>query len=236
LQITAVDRADIDPARYLSQPGLLDGVEFLARIDVARLPFDDESFDAVTSQFGIEYARPEGAVPEAARVLRRGGAVRLLLHHADSDVLAPSRIKRREMESLLAVGGVLDSLNVHIEGKLDAAGLEAAGQAHLDSDAGRSAKITGQIFDGVNRAVMLLHNGDRPQAATLSSTMMLRLGAERDRLKWLEDAAMTPERFDDVVALLESVNVSTTTAKTLCADPEGDDDYVIGWQYTGIRR
>lgn len=215
LEITGVDRADIDPARYLSQPGLLDGVEFLAKVDIGRMPFDDASFDAVTSQFGIEYATLESAVPEAVRVLRPGGAVRLLLHHADSDVLTPSRIKRREMESLLAVGGVLDCLNAHIEGKLDAAGLEAAGQTHLESDAGRSAKITGQIFDGVNRAVMSLNKGDRPAAATLCSTMMLRLSAERDRLKWLEDAAMTQERFDDIVAMLERRR-GVQTSRAVC--------------------
>ena len=51
------------------------GVEF-ARGDVAALPFDDESFDAVTGAFLLLHlADPERAAAEAARVLQRGGAV-----------------------------------------------------------------------------------------------------------------------------------------------------------------
>ena len=50
------------------------GVEFV-RGDVTALPFEDESFDAVTAAFLLLHlAEPERAVAEAARALRPGGA------------------------------------------------------------------------------------------------------------------------------------------------------------------
>jgi ubiquinone/menaquinone biosynthesis C-methylase UbiE len=44
--------------------------------DAAELPFSDESFDAVISNFGIPHFRdPDGFLREAFRVLRRGGVI-----------------------------------------------------------------------------------------------------------------------------------------------------------------
>ena len=44
--------------------------------DVEQLPFDDESFDVVVSQFGHIFApRPEVATTEMLRVLKRGGTI-----------------------------------------------------------------------------------------------------------------------------------------------------------------
>jgi SAM-dependent methyltransferase len=67
-------------------PQLLDAARDNARLagveidwhegDVEDMPFADESFDAVVSQFGHMFApRPEVAVREMLRVLRRGGTV-----------------------------------------------------------------------------------------------------------------------------------------------------------------
>jgi ubiquinone/menaquinone biosynthesis C-methylase UbiE len=55
-------------------------------IDARALPFSDRAFDAVVSQFGLEYAGLEAAVGEAARVC--SSAVVLLMHAADGVVVA----------------------------------------------------------------------------------------------------------------------------------------------------
>ena len=55
------------------------------------LPFADQRFGAVVSQFGFEYSRRDPAAGEIARVLRPGGAMSLLVHHAASAVLATNR-------------------------------------------------------------------------------------------------------------------------------------------------
>jgi SAM-dependent methyltransferase len=47
--------------------------------DANRTPFEDQSFDVVASQFGIEYAGIE-AIEAAARLVARGGTLAAILH------------------------------------------------------------------------------------------------------------------------------------------------------------
>ena len=47
--------------------------------DAKRTPFDDQSFDVVASQFGVEYAGIE-AIEAAARLVARGGTLAAILH------------------------------------------------------------------------------------------------------------------------------------------------------------
>jgi len=102
LLVTGVDRADIDPKKYLASSDLLDPVEFTGGIDVCELPFAAGAFDVLSSQFGIEYAPLEKAVPAIATVLRSGGRLQFVLHHAASDIVVATRKKRKEMEGLLS--------------------------------------------------------------------------------------------------------------------------------------
>lgn len=233
LEITGVDKAEIDPLRFLAEPGVLASVDFRGNIDASSLPFGDEEFDTVTSQFGIEYAALRTAVPEAVRVLKRGGNLGLLIHHADSEVVKPARANRREMEALLADGGVLQTLKSYVTGQLSEAALESAGQAHVASDAGRSSQITGQIFEGVNRVINSVRSGDRGAGSELCEVMLLRLNADRDRLQLLEDVACTRSQFDEIVEMFKAEGVNAAVASALCANEGTDDEFVIAWQYLG---
>ena len=77
--VTGVDLVAIDGA----DPAISGGV------DAAHLPFSDQSFDIVTSQFGIEYAGLLTAGLEAARVARQH--LWLLLHAAEGPIAAQAR-------------------------------------------------------------------------------------------------------------------------------------------------
>jgi ubiquinone/menaquinone biosynthesis C-methylase UbiE len=233
LRITGVDRADIDPLRYLEDPGLLTAVEFQGEVDVCSMSFDDEAFDAVTSQFGIEYAALQDAVPEAARVLRRHGYVQLLLHCDESEIVQPAVARRLEMDELLADDGVLLRLRSFVAGKLSLQELEATGQAHLTSGKERSKGITGQIFTGVNSVIDYVRQGDKRAAAELCETMLLRLGADRDRQRALESAALDQLSFDNLVIDMKAVGVEPEIVEPLQGNVGGGDEFVIGWKYRG---
>jgi SAM-dependent methyltransferase len=77
--VTGVDLVVIDGA----DPAITGGV------DAAHLPFADQSFDIVTSQFGIEYAGLLSAGLETARVARQH--LWLLLHAAEGPIAAQAR-------------------------------------------------------------------------------------------------------------------------------------------------
>jgi ubiquinone/menaquinone biosynthesis C-methylase UbiE len=233
LKISAVDKAEIDPLRFLSNPGPLANVDFRGRVDVCAMPFADASFDAVTSQFGVEYAPLAEAAAEAVRVLRKGGVLQLLLHCDNSEIVMPARSRRAEMSALLADGGVLVTLRDFVAGAGTYEELEAAGQALRASGEVQTQGITGQIFSGVNQVIGFMQGGDRHAAAELCETMLLRLGADRDRLEALQAAALDEAAFGELVSRLESDGIVTDVAQPLRTGSSGDADFVIGWAYRG---
>ena len=66
--------------------------------DAESLPFDDGSFDAVVSTFGVMFAsRPEAAAAELARVCRRGGRIALTSWLSDSNLYKMFEVMKRYM-------------------------------------------------------------------------------------------------------------------------------------------
>jgi SAM-dependent methyltransferase len=235
LKIMGVDRASIDPLKFLSEPGRLSGVRFQPDVDICALSFEDGRFDAVTSQFGVEYAPLEQAIPEFLRVTRPGGQIQLLLHHADSDIVVPSRSRRREMDALLVPGGVLATLRAFLDGQKTDTALETAGESHLSSSERKTRQISGQIFEGVNRVISSAKRGDMRAADELCNVMTRRITADRDRLVQLDAAALGPERFQEVISLLADSGAVADLAAPLHAGDGTDDDPLIGWQYSATK-
>lgn len=232
LKVVAVDKARIDPRHFLSDPGVLEYVEFRADIDICALPFDARRFDAVASQFGIEYAPADEAITEAVRVAKPGAHLQFIMHHADSEIVAPVKDKRREMADLLADDGVLETLAAVLDGRCDMERLEQVGRVFLDG-APRNRDIGGQIFEGVNRALGHARRGDSNTARELSETMRVRLSAEYVRLEQLEAAALDDDGFSAFSALVEAAGVTIRRAETLVAREAHPDEFLIGWIFNG---
>ena len=86
-RIVGADIADqmLDHARSAAAMLALDIA--YQQADAERLPFDDASFDAVVSTFGVMFAgKPEAAAAELARVVKRGGRVVLATWPPDGAV------------------------------------------------------------------------------------------------------------------------------------------------------
>lgn len=93
----------IDSARKL--PRAPAGVMLKGGVGMERLPFPDRRFDLVTSQFGIEYGDVAAAAAEASRVLRPGGQLVLLVHHAGGPVVAHNRARALALQWVLEQAG-----------------------------------------------------------------------------------------------------------------------------------
>ena len=109
--LTGVDLADIDPLRWLSSlpPGLR-RARFLGGVAAERLPLDAGEFDAVVSQYGLEYADLEPALAEVERVLAPGGRLLWLAHAEDSSVVRQNRSQGEQAAYLLAPGSPLHAM------------------------------------------------------------------------------------------------------------------------------
>jgi SAM-dependent methyltransferase len=86
----------IDLATRLPPPPR--GAQVRTGIRMCDLPFPDNRFAAVTSQFGFEYGDMQGTAAEVARVLRPGGLAAMMTHRADGPIVAHNRERRRQIE------------------------------------------------------------------------------------------------------------------------------------------
>lgn len=101
-RIVAVDAADINP--YLNVTKHRDElatIEFRPATPIESLPWPAASFDAVVSQYGIEYSNLALSIPELARVVAPHGTARLNLHAAEGAVVQRSKRAITEVDFLL---------------------------------------------------------------------------------------------------------------------------------------
>lgn len=94
-RIDAVDVADIAPP-WVTTSDEATRLHIHPRVDVTSLPFAPATFDLCMSQYGLEYAGA-AAFHEVTRVLRPGGRLAAVLHHAES---LPVRIAKAECAHL----------------------------------------------------------------------------------------------------------------------------------------
>jgi len=95
LRVTGVDAARVPRS-------VVPGMDLRSETDMESLPFDDESFSAVVSQFGFEYSRTERSALEVARVLVPGSTFSFLVHHSQSAIVGASRERLGAMMAFLA--------------------------------------------------------------------------------------------------------------------------------------
>lgn len=81
-----------------------------------KLPFPDNAFDIVTSQFGVEYAGL-GAVEEMARVTVPGGLLVMLMHLEDGLIHEESRADVAAIEELQATGFIAAARRIFSEAR-----------------------------------------------------------------------------------------------------------------------
>ena len=114
LTLTGIDLAPALPPAPL-------GTETRGGVAMEDVPFADDSFDAVVSQFGFEYGESAKVAGEITRVLAPGGKVGLMVHRGDGPILEHNRTRARAIEWAL---GEVDVVNA-VAKALEAPGDEA---------------------------------------------------------------------------------------------------------------
>jgi ubiquinone/menaquinone biosynthesis C-methylase UbiE len=120
LHFTGTDLAEVDTALIGKQIGFEKDffpIDFtiLTGIDSAQLPFDDEQFDCVTSQYGFEYGDIKKTIEEVSRVLKPDGTVAFVLHNSHSVILERNNQTLDCLHDLVKSGGLLTMLSEFIK-------------------------------------------------------------------------------------------------------------------------
>jgi SAM-dependent methyltransferase len=251
LVIDAVDLAEIEPAWALDRRNAAQAIRFHARTSVEALPFDDGTFDLATSQYGIEYADIGRAGAEVARVLRAGGRLSAIVHHAEGVVAQVSREELRHIAWLLAPDGLLDAADV-IAGPL-AQAATPAGRAALirDPAAGAARACFNALQDEAEARIAaaavpdLVHEARQAIAHALQPAIAQgRADRAREalaayRTSVAEIALRLRELVDrawDEAACRDHLQTLHAAGLVLTAEPLRDEGRLLGWRVSGRKK
>lgn len=101
-EVHGADFADIDPGKALPEHAPhLARITFHPGAATEKLPFPDASFDAISAQHAFEYGDPEKSAAEVARILKKGGKIRFLMHASDSEIIKANVCKIEQSRYIL---------------------------------------------------------------------------------------------------------------------------------------
>lgn len=101
-EIHATDLARINPMRDVPDAARrLAGIKFHPDVATEHLPFEAESFDAVSGQYALEYTDIPAALAEIHRVMKPGGNAQFIVHHANSILVKRAQLSLEDGELVL---------------------------------------------------------------------------------------------------------------------------------------
>jgi len=171
---------DFSPAMLKAARQRYPALEF-READAAALPFEDESFDLVLANFGLNhFAFPLEAMGEARRVLKPGGRVAFTVWAASDE----SSFHRLAVEAVCAVGDPGPGLPSPPEGELDSprACLRLLEDAGFDA-AGADVVEAALRLDSAQHLIDMLREGTVRTAALLGTQWPERADALREAME-----------------------------------------------------
>lgn len=199
------------------------GIETRSGIAMEQLPFDDDSFECVVSQFGFEYGDTQAVINEIARVLVPGGSVGLMVHRGDGPILEHNRARASEIGWVLEERGVargaIEALGQTVPDFGAAASLAGECAAH-------GAKLYGQtspaweIAEAVRRSIAF---GARSGASSVIATIgaiVAQAENELGRIASLANACARADQRDVINAGFERHGLKPL-ATTPVLEPSG---------------
>lgn len=205
----------IDLAPTLPTPP--EGIETRGSVAMEDLPFDEDAFDAVVSQFGFEYGETARVAAEIARVLAPGGRVGLMVHRGDGPILEHNRKRQAEIEWVLKEKNAGNAIGSALEAP--GAGPQVAAQvaavlAKLGAAQFGDASPAWEIPEAMRRACVI---GTR-EGAEVSKGMVEEILKQADNeMGRITSLARACARADDRAALTEAF--SSRGLKTVGTSP-----------------
>ena len=184
------------------------------------LPFEDASFDAVVSQFGVEYGDTPQVAEEIARVATADATVGLVIHRGDGAILSHNLARAKQ------IGWVIDEV-----GLIDAT--KAAMIAEPPPWPEATAMVTGiveqgrkmhgeqsaawEIAEAVRRSLLMgAQAGDTAQGvATLLDRIAAQARNELARIASLEAACATADARDGFFGAFADAGLAVSETKEL---------------------
>jgi SAM-dependent methyltransferase len=211
LRITGIDFARV-PAASDSR------IRLISDTAMELLPFEDASFDAVVSQFGYEYSRTHKTAHQMARVLKPAGRFSLVVHHAESSVVAANRAS---LNAILAIQE-MDMREAFLAGNAFALGakLNSLQRAHPGDT----------LVAELTRSLPARARQGGGKGAAWSAVEEI-LAQERAILEALDSCCVAPEELDGWLGPLQQT--FSIASASILRKPNGTP---IAWRIEGTKR
>ena len=244
LSITGIDSAAIDPARFVPEHAeLLRAIEFKPLVKMEALPFGDDSFDAVVSQFGLEYGSPREALTEAVRILKSYGLLTLLCMPARSAAVHAANKGLKQCRHLLREAQLFDialATTQQLHQAL-AAGYDDGGPllAPFNAEVERIVRRFGNdecdvvfaIVLGLQKLFIDRKNASLDDQITAVHLLRTRLAEYAARAQALTKAALSDADLEELKRTIGSVGFKLTEVKPILVGTYG----TIAWRVSAER-
>jgi ubiquinone/menaquinone biosynthesis C-methylase UbiE len=195
-EIHGSDLARIDPVRDVANgASLFRGIRFHAAIATEQLPFESESFDAVSGQYALEYTEPSRSLPEIRRMLRAGGRAQFVLHHADSAVARNARESLAQSALVLTETNILRLLRRWLDAERRAPAAARKSRGDLAAAMRTLARAAAQTANALTLSVTL----DGVQKLAAARRVLTPGALEREIDRFEDDLRSAARRLKDLV-------------------------------------
>lgn len=214
-EVTGVDLASIEPAAFVSSNlDQLRRIRFVPNMPAEALSLPAGGFDAVVSQYGIEYSDMDRSLPEAVRMLAPGGRLRFAMHAAEGAVAADTRRSIGEAEFLLD--------EIDLTGRAERCLAAPSPETEAGFQEGLKA-AENRIPDAVDVAMLstvhrLLkqnyderHSVDRETLIGWARALHDDIAAHRERQRALLGSALSSDELAGLTERLESLGLTDVT-------------------------
>ncbi|MBU2879857.1 MULTISPECIES: class I SAM-dependent methyltransferase [Alteromonadaceae] len=206
LYFTGLDSAKLSLPEIFQN---LDKVDFIEEASAEDMPLQDQSYDCVVSQFGIEYSSLPKSLSEVSRVIKPAGQFHFVVHECDSTIVKPN-IHILNAGKALLNSEVIDSLRKLFNG-LAKYGQQSAItdqlRQKLNSDIASIAAKHASGLHGTNFPVFLKHvmnpNFELKQRKSDLKIFLNELDGQIVRLSDLVEAAMNETKHLQLTTLLK---------------------------------
>jgi len=89
--IHAIDAAKIQSHELQDSDATFNNIKFHSGVSVENTRFPDNYFDLIIGQFALEYCNIEDGIKELSRIIRKDGAIVLMMHHVSSITVKNTR-------------------------------------------------------------------------------------------------------------------------------------------------
>lgn len=235
-QYTGVDYAQLN----INDNVLLNraNVQFYSKTASENLPFKNQSFDHVISQFALEYTDLEQSIKEVSRTLKTQGSFKFVCHHEESIIVLPSKSILKLSIEIKAKGGLLEVVRKLVRNLSD-----PLMKANLETEALR-IKLNQKMADLVEIDKIAFFNTNFPaliknvfsrQSNIPNQEIIDIFAAELDgsilRLSDLVNSALTEKKIIELFSYCQKNDLVITHNQIVF---QNDSD-ILGYEISGVK-